>query len=307
MALSGRADDRGSRAVSWLLLLGLLALGSGFAYWLLITTEGTYLGARTVALLYDRVADRYDQIKRFKPEHEQALLARPILWALRERPAPLVLDVATGTGRIPMLLLESVAFDGRVVGLDLARRMLALAARKVTRYQERVAFVWQTAMQLPFPDNSFDLVSCLEALEFIPRPKRALVEIVRVVRPGGLVVTTRRRGWERKLMPGKCWSAEECRALLGALGLERVRLLPWQTDYDLVWAWKPDGGPLPPDDRSERWFEMLLRCPACSGQPLLRQGATVCCSRCGRCYPVAADGVLELAGSRSPRPDGVRR
>ena len=218
--------------VSGLILVGLLL------YWLLIVTEGVYLGAGIVALLYNWVATRYDGIKAFNPSFEELFLLQPMLTLLSGRDEPWVLDVATGTGRVPRLLLFSPAFYGRVVGLDYARKMLTQAASRLAAYRERVTLVWENAMHLPFPDDTFDLVTCLEALEFMPDPGRVLAEIIRIAQPGAGIVITRRRGWESRLMSGKCWSESELTELMEQLGAEQVSVIPWQVDYDLVLARK---------------------------------------------------------------------
>ena len=105
-----------------------LALGALVLYWLLVLTEGVYLGRRTVIWLYDVYARRYDNIKQYDPETETYFLALPVLQRLVAVRAPLVLDVATGTGRLPLALLEQPMFQGRIVALDLSRKMLSVAA-----------------------------------------------------------------------------------------------------------------------------------------------------------------------------------
>ena len=106
----------------WVLLVvgGLLVLGA-LAYWQLIVAEGTYLGPRIVVFLYDLAASAYERIKQFDPGAEQWFLGLPLAKALDVIPAPLVLDVGTGTGRLPRALLFQPRFRGRVVGLDLDR------------------------------------------------------------------------------------------------------------------------------------------------------------------------------------------
>lgn len=222
-------------------LFGVLLLaGLGLLlYWLLVVTEGVFLGRRVVVWLYDLTADRYDGIKQFEPETEQFFVVRPLLARLYDYPAPLVLDVATGTGRFPLFLLEEATFNGRVIGLDASTRMLAFAASKLRPYGYRAALVQQTAGDLPFPDASFAAVSCLEALEFLPDDTAALREMVRVLRTGGILMVTRRRGWEGKAFLGRYRSSEQFEAHLQAIGLENVERLPWQIEYDLIFAQKP--------------------------------------------------------------------
>jgi hypothetical protein len=84
----------------------IVALLTGLLYWLLVITEGVYLGRRIVVWLYDITAHKYDRVKEFDDEAERVFVAQPLRFHLREKAAPLVLDVATGTGRLPHYLLQ---------------------------------------------------------------------------------------------------------------------------------------------------------------------------------------------------------
>ena len=226
----------------WIGLALLTAVLGLLLYWLLIVTEGLYLGRRVVVWLYDITAHKYDGIKEFDPDAEQFFLIRPLVVRLRPIPNPLVLDVATGTGRLPYFLLEEPTFNGRIVGLDASGKMLRLAGGKLRPYGHRVSLVQQVAAPLPFPSNQFDLVTCLEALEFFPSDTAALREMVRVLRPGGTLLVTRRKGPEGKAFIGRYRTVAQFEALLTELGLEAVHTNPWQLDYDQVFGKKPVGG-----------------------------------------------------------------
>ncbi|MFO7683979.1 MAG: class I SAM-dependent methyltransferase, partial [Chloroflexota bacterium] len=208
-------------------------------YWLLVITEGVYLGRRVVVWLYDITAHKYDGIKEFDAGAEQFFVIKPYLKHLPVQPAPLLLDVATGTGRVPYYLLKEPFFNGRVYGVDASWRMLVRADEKLRGYNGRCAFIQQVAEKLPFPDNTFHGVSCLESLEFFPSDKKALREFVRVLRPGGSLMVTRRQGWEAKTFFGRYHSQDDFAILLRSLGLVEVVTLAWQVDYDLVLARKP--------------------------------------------------------------------
>ena len=225
--------------MTWLLLLGGVFLLALFLYWLLVTTEGVYLGRRVVVWLYDLTAHKYDAIKAYEEGDEQLLVTRPVLAAIGRRTEPLLLDVATGTGRVPFDLLQAPTFSGHVVGLDHSVRMLAIARRKLAPYCGRVSLVLHPAVPLPFPDARFDAVTCLEALEFLPSDAAALAEMVRVLRPGCYLFTTRRRGWEGKAFLHRYRSRDKMCASLQRLGLQEIRFHPWQVNYDLVTARKP--------------------------------------------------------------------
>ena len=293
-----------SSMVQWLLVACAAVLLAAAMYWTCVTTEGSYLGAKMVAWLYDLYARRYDAVKAFDPHCEDTFLTRPLLLRLGGHASSLVLDVATGTGRIPLLLLGASDFSGRVVGLDFSRRMLELAAEKASGYSDRVVWVWQNASQLPFPDGCFHLVTCLEALEFMPRPKKVLEEMVRVAKPGADIVLTRRRGWEGRLMPGKNWSAPQFMLALKQLDLNGIQISPWQHDYDLVWARLPGNGSRLPAARDNRgWVEQVLNCPHCGVDgrrpSLMWAGCNWLCPDCQYRFPVSQKGIINLAAGRA--------
>jgi ubiquinone/menaquinone biosynthesis C-methylase UbiE len=223
-----------------LLLIPIILFLAIVLYWLLVITEGVFLGRRLVVWLYDLTAHKYDRIKEFDDEAERVFVAQPLNFRLRHLQAPLVLDVATGTGRLPHYLLNEPTYNGRVVGLDPSAKMLSLAAEKLGDFGHRSALVQQVAASLPFPDATFDAVTCLESLEFFPSDVDALRDMMRVLRPGGVIMVTRRRGWEARAFFGRYRTREQFEEQLAALGLVDVYTQPWQIDYDQVFGRKPE-------------------------------------------------------------------
>jgi ubiquinone/menaquinone biosynthesis C-methylase UbiE len=95
------------------------------------------------------------------------------------------------------------------------------------------------AGHLPWPDASFDLVISLEALEFFPRPRRALAEMSRVLRPGGALVVSKYPDVWARALPFKGLSRHSITRLLGRLGLAEIAIREWQPGhYELVTARK---------------------------------------------------------------------
>lgn len=271
--------------------VGIVVLAALF-YWQLIVAEGTYLGPRAVAWTYDWVASRYDAIKQFEPRDESWFVARPLLHRLANIERPLVLDVATGTGRLPLALLRN-HFGGQIVGLDLSKGMLRQARGKLDPFGDRVLLIRQDASELPFEDGAFDAVACLESLEFLPRPRESLAEMVRVLAPGGVLFFSNRVGREARLLPGRAMSRSVFEQVLSAFPLRDVDVRRWQTSYDLAIARK-EGIP-EVEGRGDVVLDSLLRCPTCKGD--LRQVAPgLSCSVCERIYPVR-QGIVHLAGS----------
>ncbi|MBN1995789.1 MAG: class I SAM-dependent methyltransferase [Anaerolineae bacterium] len=226
-------------ALVTILIIGLIL------YWQLILAEGAYLGAPLVALLYDWTAERYNKIKDFNREMEAFCLGRPLANRLCHQPEAMVLDVATGTGRVPLALFDQPLYQGKVIGLDRASKMLNVARRDTATDRSRITLIQADAMALPFADNSFPLVTCLEALEFLPNPQKGLAELIRVLQPAskinpaqGWLLVTHRIGWEVRLMPGKTWRAKTLVTILKSFPLQHLDIRPWEDIYNLVWAQK---------------------------------------------------------------------
>lgn len=97
-----------------------------------------------------------------------------------------VLDVATATGNTAFAL---AAHARRVVGVDLTPEMLVQAREQArARSITNVAFQEADAERLPFPDGSFDLVTCRIAAHHFPDVAAFCRESARVLRPGGRLV-----------------------------------------------------------------------------------------------------------------------
>jgi SAM-dependent methyltransferase len=104
-------------------------------------------------------------------------------------PGERVLDVGCGTGIVTLDAAARVAPGGDVVGVDLSSRMLAVAQRRAMRERSmNVSFERMNAEQLGLPDSSFNVALCALALMYMPGPERAILEMRRVLRPGGRVV-----------------------------------------------------------------------------------------------------------------------
>jgi SAM-dependent methyltransferase len=96
-----------------------------------------------------------------------------------------VLDVGSGTGSLASAIAERRA-GLRVLGIDPSREYVAYAASR-NRFPDRAAFQVGDAQQLSLSDASFDAALSLLVFNFIPDPKKALLELRRVTKPGGRI------------------------------------------------------------------------------------------------------------------------
>jgi ubiquinone/menaquinone biosynthesis C-methylase UbiE len=225
--------------MTWLsIIIFVLAIIVFLIWWLFIRTEGVYLGKRVVIWLYDIYATRYDGIVQHDDIEEHLHLAIPIMRHIYPETQPLILDVATGTGRIPLALCQHAAFEGKIYAFDLSSGMLKQAVQKIAdnHFEDYVSFGRADGQKLPFADNSFDIVTCLEALEFMPQPETGLKELLRVLRPNGLLLTTRRLN--EPMMQTRLWSQEYMTELLKSATAEKIEYEVWQYDYEKVWGIK---------------------------------------------------------------------
>ena len=273
-----------------LILLAVITIIGFLIWWLLFESEGVYLGRRVVIWLYDRYANRYDGIKQFDEVHDHLLLSKPILARTEPHTDPLILDVATGTGRLPMAMCQHIAFEGHVIGLDLSRQMLKKASDKLRQhhFDEDVTLIWDNAESIPFPDDTFDVVICLEALEFMPNPKVVLQELGRVLRPAGTLLITNRIN--TRWMPNRLWSEAELYDLLDSMGMIDIHFEPWQVDYTKVWTVKQGTSSY----IGKRPLDELLRCPNCVESPMSFIENGWRCENCAGIAQVAEDDVIEL-------------
>lgn len=221
--------------MTWIALISLI-LGA-LLFWELRVCEGAHLGRRFVVWLYDLAANRYDRIKGFDFDWEKRILGEPITDVLMSLEDARILDVGAGTGRLSRALMPQLNFKGAVISLEPSLEMLNLG-RQLTN-SDRALWLSAYAVPLPFGEETFDLVTSLEVIEFTPDPQATLRELIRVLVPGGWLIISNRVGWEAKWILGRTHPRNKFSAFLESNGLQNVTLNPWQVDYDLAWARKP--------------------------------------------------------------------
>lgn len=129
---------------------------------------------------FARTADRFAARQDERAEELAASVHAFVLPRGEER----ALDAGTGAGALAFALAPHVR---EVVGVDRVPELLARARERAAAF-DNVTFVEADITKLPFEDSSFDLAGTLRTLHHVPRPELVIAELVRVTRPGGVVV-----------------------------------------------------------------------------------------------------------------------
>ncbi|MCC5794325.1 MAG: methyltransferase domain-containing protein [Chromatiales bacterium] len=135
----------------------------------------------TVVAHYARLADKYEKRWSNYTRVSLELLATRAVSSGEES----LLDVACGTGRLAMIIRQRHP-GVRITGRDLSPDMLRVARSRLPA--DHITQWEQGRMEeLPYEDASFDVVTCASAFHLVTDQRRALAEMVRVVRPGGTI------------------------------------------------------------------------------------------------------------------------
>jgi ubiquinone/menaquinone biosynthesis C-methylase UbiE len=251
--------------------------------------EGAHLGPRLQSWLYDRWSKKYDAGKRQSQLDDKEMLVEPWLEKLIDVPEPFILDFATGTGRLSYALFSRPDFHGRIVALDISQGMLKQAAAKLNQAQlgrREIEFLRHQSMPLPFADASFDAVCCLEVLELLPDARAALEEMARLLRPGGILLTS--RGTEESGRKAKVKSAAELTSILHSCGFENIQITKWWKLFDRVIANK-NGTSSPVGAKS---LVDILQCSTCRHTQWRKMFNTWKCDHCGRELAITGEGIV---------------
>jgi ubiquinone/menaquinone biosynthesis C-methylase UbiE len=186
---------------------------------------------------YLRLASRYD--RRWSSYIEATVIETTRRLTLN--PADRLLDIGCGTGAF-LYALSRKSPTVRLTGIDASREMLAVASERVGSCAE-LKQGW--AEQIPFADDSFDVVVSSSVFHYIRDPTAALAEILRVLRSGGRLVIT---DWCADYLACRVcdlffkffyrthfqiYRLRECRELLDASGFTAIDV----ERYKINWLW----------------------------------------------------------------------
>ncbi len=155
-----------------------------------------------VRSMFSQVAHRYDLANTILSGGIHHLWRKEVVrWSEAKRGSK-VLDCATGTGDLAITFAKKVGEQGEVIGTDFCQEMLDSAPAKATKAGVSVRFAMADVMQLPFPDNYFDVVSISFGIRNVASASVALQEMARVTKPGGHVIVLEFGQVENALLRG---------------------------------------------------------------------------------------------------------
>ena len=141
--------------------------------------------AGRVREMFATIAGRYDLLNHLLSGNTDKRWRRIVANRVRDKlssSSSSVLDVACGTGDLSLTLFEITG--ARVVGTDFCRPMLQIAAGKMSG---RIRLIEGDALDLPFRDGTFDVVTIAFGLRNLSSVESGLAELSRVLKPGGWV------------------------------------------------------------------------------------------------------------------------
>lgn len=138
--------------------------------------------------LFDGLPQRYDLLEETLSFGQNRRWRTAMVDAIAAGKPRRVLDVATGTAGVALMLAARTGAE--VTGVDLTEEMLRRGRSRVSAAGERrIRLAVARAEQLPFDDGAFDALTFTYLLRYVADPAATLRELVRVVRPGGVVAS----------------------------------------------------------------------------------------------------------------------
>lgn len=141
-----------------------------------------------VTQMFDKVSSNYDFLNRVLTFGIDISWRKKVVKMVADHHAKKVLDIATGTGDLAIMLAKTKA--NKIIGLDLSPGMLAVGKKKVTEHNldDRIEMVLGDSENLPFSDNYFDAITVGFGVRNFENLEVGLTEIFRVLKPKGTFV-----------------------------------------------------------------------------------------------------------------------
>ncbi|MBX9886416.1 MAG: bifunctional demethylmenaquinone methyltransferase/2-methoxy-6-polyprenyl-1,4-benzoquinol methylase UbiE [Flavobacteriaceae bacterium] len=141
-----------------------------------------------VAQMFDNISGNYDNLNRVISFGIDIKWRKKVLKIVQDTKPDTILDIATGTGDLAILMAETKA--KKIIGLDISAGMLEVGVKKIAekKLSKTIEMVLGDSENMPFDDNYFDAITVAFGVRNFETLEKGLAEILRVLKPKGVFV-----------------------------------------------------------------------------------------------------------------------
>jgi len=141
-----------------------------------------------VAQMFDTISGNYDGLNRVISFGIDIKWRKKVLQLVSDKNPKIVLDIATGTGDLAILMTATSA--EKIIGLDISAGMLDVGRKKIEakKLSDKIEMILADSENMPFEDNTFDAITVAFGVRNFETLDKGLAEILRVLKPNGIFV-----------------------------------------------------------------------------------------------------------------------
>lgn len=141
-----------------------------------------------VAQMFDTISKEYDSLNRVISFGTDIAWRKKVIQIVAESQPNKVLDIATGTGDLAIMLTKTSAKT--IIGLDISAGMLSIGTQKINQLNlsDKIEMVLGDSENIPYETNSFDAVTVAFGIRNFETLEKGLAEILRILKPNGRLV-----------------------------------------------------------------------------------------------------------------------
>lgn len=137
--------------------------------------------------VFEKISGNYDKMNSVISFQQHKKWREDTMSRMNVQKGSTTLDVCCGTADWTISMGQAVGPEGKAIGLDFSQNMLNVGYEKVKAFPQ-IELIHGNAMELPYPDSTFDYITIGFGLRNVPDYMKVLKEINRVLKPGGMFV-----------------------------------------------------------------------------------------------------------------------